>query len=67
MSNSADEPWPCCQNHVITPNVAASESRFSTIAFAASTTERNARASSRNVSTATTPNISGKLPKIAWP
>ena len=67
MPNSAPEPWPCCQKNVITPNVAASEIRFSRIAFAASTTERNARASSRNVSTATTLNISGKLPKIAWP
>ena len=65
MPQIALEPWPSCQNHVMRPKVAESDTRFSSSAFAASTTERNARASRMNVSTAMIANISGKLPKTA--
>ena len=66
MEKIACEPWPSCQNQVSRPKVAPSESRLSTTALAASTSERNARASRRNVMMAMRANIRGKWPNTAW-
>ena len=60
--NSSSVPTPCCQTSVITPQVAKTDSRFIAIAFAGSTIERNARASSTNVTTEISTSISGKEP-----
>jgi transposase len=65
MLNTAWDPWPCCQNQVIAPNVAASETRFSTTALTGSRTERNAPVRSTRVSTAMTASMSGKFPNTA--
>jgi hypothetical protein len=45
------DPCPSCHTHVMTPKVAASEIRLRTTAFAASTTERNARVRAMKVRT----------------
>ena len=41
----SDDPWPCWKTNTMIPKAAASESRFSTTALTASTTDRNARVS----------------------
>ena len=50
MPQIASEPKPCCQTSTIRPHAAATESRFRRTALSGRTSERNARASSRNVS-----------------
>ena len=62
MSNTAFEPCPSCQNSTISPSVAPSEIRLRITAFNGSNSDRNARASRMNVSTAISTSISGKLP-----
>ena len=61
MSQSA-EPWPCWKTKTTIPNAAASETRLSSTALSASTSERNARASRIRVSTSTKASTYGKLP-----
>ena len=51
MPQIASEPQPCCQTSTIRPQAAPTDSRFSRTALSGMISERNARASSRNVST----------------
>jgi hypothetical protein len=62
MPQSAFEPWPSCQMSVMTPHAAATLITLSTTALAGRSSERNARARSRNENSAISPIISGKLP-----
>ena len=62
MPQIASEPEPCWKTSTIRPQAAATESRFSRTALSGRTSERKARASSRNVSTEMSAIISGKLP-----
>jgi hypothetical protein len=62
IPHSALEPWPSCHTSVITPHAAATLITFRTTAFSGSRSERKARASSRNFSTAINAIITGKLP-----
>ncbi len=59
VNRSSQDRCPHWNTHTITPNVAVSDSTFITIAFTGSTTEPNARNSSRNVAPAITRAIHG--------
>ena len=59
------DPWPCCHTRVSTPHAAATLTTLRITAFAGSRSERNARASRMNVTSAISAIISGKLPYTA--
>ena len=62
MPQIACEPKPCCQTSTISPHAAPTESRLSRTALSGRSSERKARASSRNVSALISAITSGKLP-----
>ena len=62
MPQISSEPWPSCQTSAMTPHAAATDRTLSTIAFAGSSSERNARASSRKVRIEISAIISGNEP-----
>ena len=57
----ASEPWPSCQNQVMNPKTAASDTRLSSTALIGSSSERNVRTSSTNVISAISASTYGKL------
>ena len=62
MPQIASEPQPCCQTSTVSPQAAATDSRFSRTALSGRIIERNARASSMKVSALISAITSGKLP-----
>jgi hypothetical protein len=58
----ASLPYPFCQTRTSTPYAAPSDTRLSSTAFAGSTSDRNARASNKNVTRQTIPSMYGKRP-----
>jgi hypothetical protein len=58
----SSEPWPCCQTSVITPHAAPTLNTLRITAFSGSSSERNARASRRKVSSEINAIISGNAP-----
>jgi hypothetical protein len=65
IPHSAREPIPSCHTSVITPHAAPTETTFSTTAFSGSSSERNARASNANVTSAISAIITGNDPYTA--
>ena len=62
MPQIASDPNPCWKTSTMSPQAAATESRFSSTALSGRTSERNARARSRNVRTEMSTRMSGNLP-----
>ena len=62
MPQIASEPWPCCQTSSSTPQAAPTLSDVQQHRLGGSSSERNARASRTNVTSAISAIISGKLP-----
>src|ERR1700744_4848134 len=62
VNPSGPDRCPHWNTHTITPNVADSDRTFITMALTGRTTEPKARKSSRNVATAVTSAIHGRVP-----
>src|SRR5215204_3940502 len=61
LKPSSDSPQPCWNTSTSSPYAAPMDSRFSTIALAAITSDRNETSSSTNASSSTNTNTSGPL------
>src|ERR1044072_2390321 len=64
VNPSAPDRWPSWKTHTIAPNVAESDSRFNTTAFAGTRPLPDIRNSTTNVPSPITPAAAGTRPKM---